>query len=117
MIRLTRVLRTPLLSLLLASFAWGQEPAGDAGAFDRGRDLYKRRQFQAALQEFSKVTEAQPNRAEAHYLKGYCHYMLKQYGEAVDAFGKAFTADPKLDPRTIFARAPAPPPATSSSSV
>lgn len=108
-----RCLAAATLSLLpLATFGWGQDPASAQGAFERGTELYRKRQYQAALQELSKVTEAESNRAEAHYLKGYCHYVLKQYQEAVDSFGKAFAADPKLDPRTIFrkpARPEAPP--------
>ncbi len=101
------------LSLLtLADFGWGQEPASASGAFERGADLYRKRQFQAALQELSRAAEAEPNRAEAQYLKGYCHYVLKQYQAAVDSFGKAFAADPSFDPRTIFHRPSRPTPAT-----
>jgi hypothetical protein len=28
--------------------------------------------------------------------------MLRQYAEAVEAFGRAFQADPTFDPRTIY---------------
>jgi hypothetical protein len=28
--------------------------------------------------------------------------MLREYSEAVEAFGQAFAADPEFDPRTIY---------------
>jgi len=103
MSRMLRCLAVATLSLLpLADFGWGQEPASAPGAFERGAELYRKRQFQAALPELSRAAEAEPNRAEAHYLRGYCHYVLKQYQAAVDSFGRAFAADPNFDPRTIF---------------
>lgn len=90
--------------VLWSSFVVAQE-SGSAGSYDRGLDLYRKRNFRAAMEEFDKVLEAEPDRAEVRYLKGYCQYMMKQYSEAVQTFGRAFQANPQLDPRTIYQRA------------
>lgn len=96
------------LVLLVLSLAVGQEQTAQ-GSLERGLELYKKRNFRGALEEFAKLAEAEPARADLHYLMGYSHYMLKHYQEALDAFGKAFQADPKFDPRSIFKKPASPP--------
>lgn len=73
-------------------------------SFERGLRLYRNRSFREALNEFSEVADAQPDRAEVHYLIGYCHYMLKEFEQSVDAFRRSFDEDPNFDPRTIYQR-------------
>jgi tetratricopeptide (TPR) repeat protein len=46
--------------------------------------------------------ELDPTRADALYLLGYSYNMIRQYPESVEAFGRAFAADPTFDPRTIY---------------
>ena len=80
-----------------------QDPAIQE-AFQRGLRLYRNRSFREALAEFNTVAEAQPARADVHYLIGYCHYMLKEFQRSVDAFRRSFEEDPNFDPRTIYQR-------------
>ncbi len=72
------------------------------GSFVRGLRLYRNRSFREAMSEFTSVVASEPNRADVHYLVGYCHLMLKEFEQSVDAFRRAFEKDPELDPRTIY---------------
>ena len=87
-----------LLLVVPASFAQGP---GDA-SMDEAKRLYRSRDFRGALDALSRVLEAEPDRADALYLKGYSHVMLREYADAVDAFRRAFAAKPDFDPRTIY---------------
>jgi Flp pilus assembly protein TadD len=105
---MTRLMRfgsaAALVLAVVALEAQGQEappPSADV-SYDQGLKLYRQRNFRAAAQEFEKVTQLDPARAEAHYLKGYCQYMLRDHVQAVESFGMAFRANPAFDPRTIF---------------
>lgn len=71
-------------------------------SFTRGLRLYRNRNFREAMSEFSRVSESQPDRADVHYLIGYCHLMLKEFGPSVDAFHRSFDKDPEFDPRMIY---------------
>jgi tetratricopeptide (TPR) repeat protein len=87
-----------------------QEAQGDAQAsMELAKRYYRNRDYRAAITELTRTVELDPTRADALYLLGYSHNMLRQYREAVDAFGRAFQVDPEFDPRTIY-QAPAPPP-------
>lgn len=75
---------------------------GTQESFTRGLRLYRNRSFREAMSEFSSVAASEPNRADVHYLIGYCHLMLKEFEQSVDAFRRAFEQDPEFDPRTIY---------------
>ena len=77
------------------------DPAAEE-SFTRGLRLYRNRNFREAMGEFSQVSESQPDRADVHYLIGYCHLMLKEFGPSVDAFRRSFDKDPEFDPRMIY---------------
>ena len=115
--RLSSALMTVLLGLPLAAQtpqeATPQEEAvqatpieaADTGAqasFDRGYRSYRNRNFRDALTAFTEIAQAEPDRADGHYLMGYCHYMLKEFQQSVDAFQTSFEKDPDFDPRTIY---------------
>ena len=70
--------------------------------FERGLRQYRNRGFRQALDEFNQVVAMKPDRADAHYLIGYCHIMLRQYEPALEAFRRAFDEMPNFDPRTIY---------------
>jgi len=91
-----------LLSAVLAavSLAVAQESA-DA-TMDRAKRLYRNGNYRGALEELGKARELEPGSAEALYLTGYSHLMLKEYSESIEAFRRAFEADPSFDPRTIY---------------
>ena len=118
---LSRVLLVPLCLLLATPLFARQQSVqseaiqqSDPGTQEMGQDgeaemtqglsHYRRRDFQSALGEFDKVTEAAPWRADAFYLRGYCLMILRSYDQSVEAFGRAFELDPAFDPRTIYQR-------------
>jgi tetratricopeptide (TPR) repeat protein len=76
-------------------------------SMEEGKRLYRRGDYRAAIDALSAVVTENPERAEAHYLIGYAHLMLREFAPSVEAFSRAFVANPSLDPRTIYGR-PAP---------
>ncbi len=97
----TRVLSLTFSAILTAAvLAAAQEDA--QSSMDQAKRHYRNRDFRAAATELMKTVELDPTRADALYLLGYSHLMLREYSEAVEAFSRAFTADPTFDPRTIF---------------
>jgi tetratricopeptide (TPR) repeat protein len=75
---------------------------GVQASFERGYRLYRNRSFREALTAFTEVAQAEPDRADVHYLMGYCHLMLKEFQQSLDAFERSFEKDPAFDPRTIY---------------
>lgn len=103
--KLGRIASVTLFSLLLiGSVAYAQESVDDM--MQQAKNQYRHRRYQAALDQLMRVTEEAPDRADAFYLIGYCHLMLRQYPESVKAFARAFELDPDFDPRTIFQAPP-----------
>ena len=97
---------TLVLLVLAASPSFAQTSAEES--LRQGKRLYGNGSFRPALEELTKAVEAIPDagagteRAEALYLMGYCHVMLREYAEALEVFRRAFQADPMLDPRNIY---------------
>jgi tetratricopeptide (TPR) repeat protein len=104
--RLTVVSLCAALFFATGAAAQTGEPRSDA-AMDHAKRLYRNRDFRGAASELETVLESGGPRADALYLLGYSHLMLRDYTEAVDDFARAFEADPTFDPRTIYQR-PAP---------
>ncbi len=77
-------------------------PMAATEAYDRGLSAYRNRNFSQALQEFGLVLQAEPDRADVHYLMGYSLYILKHFQGSLDAFRLAFELHPELDPRGIY---------------
>jgi tetratricopeptide (TPR) repeat protein len=93
--------------LAIACLAPAVEAQEDAQAsMEQAKKLYRNRDYRGAIAELTKTVELDPTRADALYLLGYSHVMLRQYSEAVEAFSRAFKADPTFDPRTIYQRRP-----------
>ena len=90
-----------LLVLLVVPFAFAQD-ASDA-SMDQAKRLYRNGDFRSALTELNRIVATRPS-AEALYLIGYSHVMLREYDEAVNAFSQAFETNPSFDPRTIYQR-------------
>lgn len=79
-----------------------EDEAAVQETFERGLRQYRNRGFQQALEEFNKVVAMKPDRADIHYLIGYCHLMLREYDLSLDAFSRSFDEMPNFDPRTIY---------------
>ncbi len=101
--KLVPVISLALCAVLFACpFAFAQE--GVEETMDEAKRQYRNGNYQAAISELTRVTDEAPDRADAFYLIGYAHLMLRQYPESVDAFARAFQLDPTLDPRSIYQR-------------
>ena len=99
--KLVPAISLALIAVLLACpFAFAQE--GVEAAMDAAKTQYRNGNYEAAITELTTVTEEAPDRADAFYLIGYAHFMLRQYPESVEAFARAFELDPTLDPRSIY---------------
>jgi Flp pilus assembly protein TadD len=97
----TRVLALTFSAILTSAvLATAQDEA--QASMDQAKRHYRSRDFRAAATELMRTVELDPTRADALYLLGYSRLMLREYSEAVEAFSRAFTADPTFDPRTIF---------------
>jgi Flp pilus assembly protein TadD len=97
----TRVLALTFSAILATGLLAAAQDDAQA-SMDAAKRHYRGRDYRAAVTELAKTVELDPTRADALYLLGYSHLMLREYAEAVEAFGRAFQADPALDPRTIF---------------
>lgn len=103
----TRVLALTFSAILaVVSLAAAQDAQG---SMDTAKRHYRSRDYRAAITELTRTVELDPTRADALYLLGYSHLMLREYSEAVEAFGRAFQADPTFDPRTIYQAKTEPP--------
>ena len=100
----TRVLPLTFSAILaIVCLAAAQEAPEDAQAsMEQAKRHYARRDYRAAISELTRTVELDPTRADALYLLGYSYNMVRQYPESVEAFGRAFAADPTFDPRTIY---------------
>ena len=104
--KLVRIASVALFCLQLAgSVAYAQDVAD---MMEQAKRDYRNGRYQAALTELTRITDEAPDRADAFYLTGYCHLMLRHYQESLDAFARAFELDPELDPRTIYHPSPTP---------
>jgi tetratricopeptide (TPR) repeat protein len=99
----TRIVALTLSAMLAAALLSPVIEAQDAQAsMETAKRHYGRRDYRAAIAELTRILELDPTRADALYLLGYSHNELRQYAESVEAFGRAFQADPTFDPRTIY---------------
>ena len=99
--RWKRVLAIMVMVCLTAvSFAAAQDDV--ESLMSRAKQLYGAGNFRGALEPLMRVVDVEPERADALYLLGYAHVMLREYPTSVDWFGRAFAADPTFDPRTIY---------------
>jgi tetratricopeptide (TPR) repeat protein len=103
----TRILALSFAAILavipaIGGLASAQEPGDAQASMEQAKRLYRNRDYRAAATELARTVELDPTRADALYLLGYSHLMLREYPEAVEAFSRAFQADPTFDPRTIY---------------
>lgn len=90
------------LSAILAAHSLGFAQGDAEASMERAKRLYRSGNYRGALEELSRTLEADPSRADALYLTGYSHLMLREYSQSVEAFARAFEIDPNFDPRTIY---------------
>ena len=64
--------------------------------FEQGSAFYKNKQYEQALDQFTRATETQPNNANAFYNKGNSYAQLQQFDEAIKAYDDALAIDPNL---------------------
>jgi Flp pilus assembly protein TadD len=92
-----------VFSMMAATgIALAQEATSAQTSLEQAKRHYRNRNFREAITELTRVVETDGPRADALYLLGYSHLELREFPQAVEAFGRAFAADPTFDPRTIF---------------
>jgi Flp pilus assembly protein TadD len=100
------MLKTGILALVFTAMtavgALAQEATGAEASFEQAKRHYRNRNFREAITELTRTVELDSMRADALYLLGYSHLELREFPQAVEAFGRAFASDPTFDPRTIF---------------
>jgi superkiller protein 3 len=57
----------------------------------QGEQLYGKKDYRGAIAKFSEAISVVPNQPLAHYLKGYSHYYLNEFVQAIDNFNQAET--------------------------
>ncbi len=66
--------------------------------FQRGRDMFKKKNFTMAAQAFEKAAEMDPNQHMIHAFLGDTYRRMRKYDQAVDSYQKALTALAKKNP-------------------
>lgn len=54
-----------------------------------GDKFFKQKNYQSAIEKYAEAIVLAPNYADAHYRKGYAHYNLNQYDEAIEDLNRA----------------------------
>lgn len=94
-----RILAAALCAaLLIVPCAFAQ----DDPEMDQAKRLYRNGNYRGTIEALGSLVDRDPTRADALYLVGYSHLMLREYAQSVEAFSQAFQADPTFDPRTIY---------------
>lgn len=63
---------------------------------EKGSALYKNKQFEQALEEFTKATQLQPNNADTFYNQANSFAQLQQFDKAIEAYDKAISIRPDM---------------------
>ena len=63
-------------------------------AFVKGREFFFNKDYDSAIEQFTKVIEMDEKFAEAYTFRGNCYSALKKNDEAVKDFSKAIEIDP-----------------------
>ena len=103
--KLVPMILVALFAVGLAVSAVAQDmPDASGQVMEEAKRQYRSGNFRAAVDTLNRVTVEAPDRADAFYLLGYAHLMLREFPESLDAFSRAFALDPTLDPRSIYQR-------------
>ena len=71
-------------------------PAPAVEAFNRGRDLMKRRQFADAVQAFTKAVDIRPDSAQGYLSRGSAYQHLEQFDAAMRDYSRAIRLNPRM---------------------
>ncbi|MEY4946655.1 MAG: hypothetical protein RIR22_1356 [Planctomycetota bacterium] len=63
-------------------------------AYVKGRELFLNKDYDSAIEQFTKVIEMDEKFVEAYNMRGNCYSALKKNEEAVKDFSKAIEMDP-----------------------
>ncbi|MBA2494566.1 MAG: tetratricopeptide repeat protein, partial [Acidobacteria bacterium] len=83
-----------LLTVFFALFSEGQaqskKPSGQAKKLsEQGDRFFGRKDYRSAVNKYAEATVISPNFPYANFWKGYAHYYLKEYDQAVKDLDKA----------------------------
>jgi tetratricopeptide (TPR) repeat protein len=77
---------------ILIALGWGLN-SPENKAIQKGNDLVKQKQYQAAIDSFDRAIKIRPDGAEAWSQKGYCLSQLKLFDRAIDCYHKVIEID------------------------
>ncbi len=63
-------------------------------AYVKGRELFLKKDYDSAIEQFNKVIEMDEKFVEAYKIRGNCYLALKKNDEAVKDFSKAIELNP-----------------------
>ena len=63
--------------------------------FDKGKELYDRKDYAHAIANFKKAIRLDPNNAEAYRYRGNAKFFLKQYFAAISDYDETNSFRPK----------------------
>jgi len=99
---MTRILWAVLLTITVGVASVSADELFDADSakqhFNAGLDLYFKKDYKKAIQEFQAAAEIDPENANAYYFMGYAYYKLKDMKRAMEVFDQAYEVDAKYSP-------------------
>ncbi|MDW8288101.1 MAG: tetratricopeptide repeat protein [Flammeovirgaceae bacterium] len=78
--------------IVLSSRAWGQDTP--EMFYIRGENFRKSNNFIAALDEYDKALNADPNNPKYNFARGICYFKLKDYENAIKDLEKSLKGKP-----------------------
>jgi predicted O-linked N-acetylglucosamine transferase (SPINDLY family) len=73
-----------------------EKPEDATFVFNRGNELYRAQQYQAALECYDRAILLNPEYAEAYCNRGIIQYVLQQYQASLESCGKAILLNPEF---------------------
>lgn len=96
------VLSAVVITIFLSAPVFAQEELFDTkaaeGHFKKGLELYFKKEYSVAAEEFKEAANINPNSAKSYYFLGYSYYKLGMMKDANEAFEQGYQLDPYYSP-------------------
>lgn len=100
--KLLIALTVSIITLFISTTIPAQEELFDAKAaeehFKKGVELYFKKEYSKAVEEFKEAANINPNSVKSHYFLGYSYYKLGMMKDAGEAFEQGYQLDPYYSP-------------------
>ncbi len=99
---LLTALAAVIITLFLSASLPAQEELFDTKAaeehFKKGLELYFKKEYSVAAEEFKEAANINPNSAKSYYFLGYSYYKLGMMKDANEAFDQGYQLEPYYSP-------------------